>query len=186
MASEQLPPPPVPRPAVPYSRPVTTGATVTVACKLPSGLILRCFSEEMIEEPQQGGGTKPVRRSRPIPGKQFILRGTWTGSAGQAYAKNNPAVAELLPGGYCLTHGVPKEVWDHWYAQNKDTQLVQKRVVFAVPSLTGATEEAKKGRDVKSGLEPLDADKPASRMPGGVDRRVRMDVLTHDEGTSPR
>jgi len=187
MASEQqAPPPPIPRPVVRPSEPATTGATVTVACKLPSGLLLRVFAEEKHMEPTQSGEAKPVQVWRPIPGRQFAIRGTWTASAGQAFARNNPAVAELLPGNYALTHGVPKDLWDLWLSQNKNSHIVRNRVVFAFENFQTATDEAKKARDVRSGLEPLNPDRPAERMPGGVDRRVRMDVLIHDEGTSPR
>jgi hypothetical protein len=52
-----------------------------------------------------------------------------------------------------------------------------------------ATEDAKDpdARKVKSGLEPINQDNPAERMPGGVDRRLRMSVLQEGEpGTSPR
>jgi hypothetical protein len=181
-----MPPPPVPTPAIRHSRPVSTGQTVTVACKLPSGVLLRCHQMEKIAEPQQGGGYRDIMRSRPIPDKQFAIRGPWSGSAGQAYNKGNPAVAELLPGGYALTHGVPKEIWDHWLSENKNTPLVRNRIIFAYPAVATVTEEAHKLRAVKTGLEPLDPDKPAERMPGGVDRRMRLGILTQDEGTSSR
>ena len=187
---QELPPPPPPRPAVRHSRPRSTGSTVTVACKLPGGLLLRCFQEYKEQEPQRDGTNKEVRIWRPIPTMQFAVRGTWVGSAGQAFAKGNSAVAELLPGGYCLTHGVPKDVWDLWYSQNKDTQLVRNRVIFAVSSYTSAVEEAKKQRNVRSGLEPVDPAEPFRKMPGGANRAergLRVEVLAEDDGmTSPR
>jgi hypothetical protein len=162
---------------------------VTVACKVPNGLLLRVFAQHIYDDPQQDGTTKKVKSWRPIPGVQFAVKGPWAASAGQAFMRGNSAVAELLPGGYALTHGVPKDIWDRWLAQNKDTPLVQKRIVFASPSMAQATEDAKDpdARKVKSGLEPVDQDNPAARMPGGVDRRLRMSILQEGEpGTSPR
>ena len=85
--SGSLPPPPVPTPAIRHSRPVSVGQTVTVACKLPNGLHLRVFEMHKIQEPQQYGGTKPADQSRPIPGMEFIIKGPWVGSAGQAFAR---------------------------------------------------------------------------------------------------
>ena len=184
---EELPAPPQPRPAIPTSEPATTGETVTVACKLPAGLLLRIFQKQKYMEPTQSGVMKETDVWVAIPGRQYAVRGTWAASAGQAYNQGNTAVAELLPGGFALTHGVPKDIWDEWYAQNKDTAIVRKGVVFAAPGMQAATVEAKQARNVKSGLEPLDPDKPAERMPGGVDRRLRVSIL--QEGgpdTSPR
>ena len=187
-SGQELPPPPEPTPAVRYSRPRTTGETVAVACKLPGGLLLRVFDPFEYEDPQRDGSTKTVKSWRPVPDQQFAIRGPWVASAGQAYNRTNSAVAELLPGGYAITYGVPKELWDKWLHQNKTTNLVKKRIVFAMPSLQAATEEARKpeNRAVKSGMEPVDPDNPAQRMPGG-DRRVRISILQEGEpGTSPR
>lgn len=180
-----LPPPPEPRPVIRHNRPRSTGATVVVACKHPQGVILRMFEKETYQEPTQTG-SRDTERYRPIPDKTWVIRGTYVASAGQAYNRKNSAVAELLPGGYALTHGVPKEIWDNWLHYNRNTRMVRNHVIFAMPSMTAAAAEAKKLRAVKSGLEPLDPDKPAERMPGGVDRRLRMNVLIQDEGTSSR
>jgi hypothetical protein len=187
-SGQQLPPPPEPTPVIRYSRPRSTGATVAVACKLPGGLLLRIFAPFEYEDPQRDGSTKTVKSWRPIPGEQFALKGTWVATAGQAYQKTNSAVAELLPGGYAITYGVPRAIWDRWYEQNRNTPLVQKRIVFAASSLQQATVDAKteESRKVKSGLEPVDPEDPARRMPGGVDRRLRMSMLTEGEGTTPR
>lgn len=182
MANTDLPPAPVPRPRIAPSEPETTGETVTVACKLPGGLILRMFEEFEYQEPSQTG-MRDVKGYKPKQDKQWTIRGTYVASAGQAYNQANNAVAELLPGGYALTYGVPKEIWDNWYHYNRNTQMVKNKVVWAMPSLPAATERARTEdmRKVKSGLEPLNPARPAERMPGGVDRRLRMSVLDRDE-----
>jgi hypothetical protein len=172
-SGQQLPPPPEPTPAIRFSRPVTVGETVTVACKVPNGLLLRIFAEYTYMDPQQDGTSKPTKAYREIPNKRFAVKGPWAASAGQAYMRNNSAVAELLPGGYALTYGVPKDIWDKWYEQNRDTPLVQKRVIFATTSMAQATIDAKNERAVQSGLEPVDPDNPAAKLPGGRDRELR-------------
>jgi hypothetical protein len=187
MSGQQLPPPPEPRPAVRYSRPVETGQTVCVACKLPGGVLLRVFEPYTRMDPQQDGTAKPVKEWRAIPDLKFSVKGPWVASAGQAFMPQNSAVAQLLPGGFAITYGVPKDLWDRWLDQNKETNLVRKGIIFAAPSMMAATEEAKKARDVKSGLEPVDPNNPATRMPGGVDRRLRVSILQEGgEDTSPR
>jgi hypothetical protein len=176
------PQPPPPRPAVLVSRPATTGETVTIACKMPHGIILRIFDWEEYDEPMRDGSWKKVKRGREIPELQFVARGAWLGSAGQAYNPNNPAVAELLPGGYALTPGCPKEVWDRWHEQNVQSNLVRNKIIFAHHSHSTVQQEASGLRATKTGLEPLDPQKPADRMPGGVDRRLRVGVLDRETG----
>jgi len=166
--------------------PQTTGETVTIACKLPHGLVLRVFAWEEFDEPMRDGSFKRSKRARPIETMEYTVRGTWTASAGQAYARNNNAVTDLLPGGYALTYGVPKDTWDLWYEQNRHSALVRNNIIFAQLTHVKATEQSKELRSVKSGLEPLDPDKPGERMPGGVDRRLRLGILETGEGTSPR
>jgi hypothetical protein len=187
MASREveLPPPPVPHPAVTADDPVRTGETVTVACKLPAGLILRCFEWEKFKESTRDG-LQDSKRAREKPEMRFVVRGTWVGSAGQAFARNNPAVAELLPGGFALTPGCPKEIWDLWFEQNKESALVKNRVIFAHPEHASVVKSAQDHRAVTSGLEPVHPDNPGERL-GGVDRRLRaVGQLVNDEGTTPR
>jgi hypothetical protein len=181
-----LPQQPAPTPATRISRPVTTGDTVTVACKLPHGVILRVFDWEEFDEPMRDGTIRRGRRGKLIPDLQFTVRGTWLGSAGQAYNERNGAVAELLPGGYALTTGCPKEIWDRWHDQNEMSLLVQNKIIFAHATHSTVSIESAKLRAVTSGLEPLDRGKPAERMPGGVDRRVKIGELEKDDGTAPR
>lgn len=180
-----IPQAPSPRPAIPTSKPETTGDTVTVACKLPHGIVLRVFGFDEIDEPMRDGSWKKIKRPRPLEGLTFTVRGTWAGSAGQAFHRNNSSVAELLPGGYALTQGCPKHIWEQWYAQNQRSMIVRNKIVFAHASHSTIQHEARTFREVRTGMEPLDPSKPGERMPGGVDRRLRIGQITHDEGTSP-
>jgi hypothetical protein len=175
-----------PHPPTRLTRAATTGDTVTVACKLPHGVILRVFEWEEFDEPMRDGTIRRGRRGRPIDDQQFTIRGTWVGSAGQAYHAHNSAVAELLPGGFALTQGVPKELWDLWHEQNRHSALVKNKIIFAHATHTTMQTEAAGFRDVKSGLEPLDPARPGERMPGGMDRRLKMDILQVDDATSSR
>lgn len=170
------PTPTLSRPATRASAPATTGDTVTVACKMPHGLILRIFDWEDFDEPMRDGTMRTGKRARDT-GEHFTLRGTWTASAGQAYMPNNPAIAELLPGGYALTPGVPKDLWEKWYEQNRESAIVRERIVFAHAVHHTVVSEATQMRQVVTGLEPLDRANPAARMPGGVDRRLRIGIL---------
>jgi hypothetical protein len=170
------PPPPNPQPAVKYSRPVATGDTVVVACKLPSGIILRVFDWRKYQEPSRDGSIHESQRAVPIAGRQFVIKGPWIATAGQAYNSNNGAVGDLLPGGYAITEGCPREIWDGWYEQNKHSKLVESHVIMAHKDRNALIDEVRKHTSIISGLEPLDRANPGARM-GGVDRRLRLGIL---------
>jgi hypothetical protein len=180
MANNDVPAPPNPNPAVRYSRPTTTGDTVTIACKLPAGVILRVFEWHDYMEPLRDGTLKESRRAIPVPDAQFVVRGTWISTAGQAYNRNNGAVADLLPGGYAITEGCPKAIWDTWLEQNKQSDLVKNGIIFAFPDRNSVVEEVKKRPDVVSGLEPIDRSNPAAKM-GSIPSRLRFGILEQGE-----
>jgi hypothetical protein len=165
------------------SRPATTGDLMIVACKLPGGLILRWFDTVDSMEPQRDGTSKPIRISQEDPEKRWIVRGTMVASAGQAFV-NPLAASELLPGGYALTHGVPKEVWDHWLETNRHTNLVRNKVVFAYPDMSTAQEVSVEHKAVKSGLEPIDRNNPGEKM-GRIDRRLKLGILEDGGNMNP-
>jgi hypothetical protein len=177
MSLTDTPQSPPPHPAVQISRPATSGDTVTIACKIPHGIILRIFQWDEFDEPTRDGSWKRIKQARDIPDLQFVARGTWLASAGQAFNPSNPAVAELLPGGYALTPGCPKDIWDRWFEQNKQSLIVRNKLIFAHSDHPTVHQEATGMRETKTGLEPLDKNKPAERMPGGVDRRLRVGVF---------
>jgi hypothetical protein len=175
----------VPSPAVGFTRGKRSGDTVYVACKIPHGLILRVFEPEVVAELQRDGSSKDVKRWIPVPEAQFVIQGPWFASAGQAYNKNNGAVVQLLPGGYAITEGCPKDTWDKWYEQNKGTPLVKNGIIFAHKERQSVVDEARKRAKVESGLEPIDPANPGAKM-GGIDRRLKISVLDTGEGTAPR
>jgi hypothetical protein len=179
----QHPPPPVPTPATPVSRPTRTGDTVCVACKLPSGIILRIFVWETYAEPRRDGTVnREARRAIPVPGVEpFVIKGVWAASAGQGYNANNGAVADLLPGGYAITDGVPKDIWDKWLDQNKASRLVVNHIIFAHKDRPSLIQEVRKHSAILCGMEPLDRANPGARM-GGIDRRLRIGVLDGVDG----
>jgi hypothetical protein len=187
MADKPVPPAEEPRPVVPVSRPSSTGDTVTVACKLEQGLVLRVFEWEKFPELMRDGTVRDGQRARPIPELQFTLRGTWVASGGQVHNPNNTMVQELMPGGYALTHGVPRQTWERWLEQNRAEPYVTNRIVFAYPTGDpGLAKEAQANAHVKSGMEPVDPKNPAARIPGGMDRRLRIGILETGEGTMQR
>jgi hypothetical protein len=122
--------------------------TVTVACKIPNGLLLRTFHWETEKENTLHGYVDtPVAKEDP-----------------EKYHVKGPALPWgvkpqfNIEGGYALTPGIPKSFWEKWAEQNADFDAFKNGLVFAVPTLNEARAEAKGMAKVKSGLEPVDPD----------------------------
>jgi hypothetical protein len=120
--------------------------TVTVASKLPFGLILHIDDMVEVREAMYNGGERTVMRARPRPEK-YTLKGNAIDWAPQA---ENPR----LFGGYALTSGIPRDFWDAWLEQHKDSDLVKNYQVFAA-ARANTEGAAKEKSEIRSGLEPL-------------------------------
>ena len=140
----------------PVSTPVRGTDAVVVACKSPNGLILRYFVEVETMEGTPAGPRK-TKIWRETPSKRFTVRGP---------AKvANPHVpgAHLIQffetyGGYAITPGCPRDLWDQWAHFNED--LVSERIVQAFDSVEEAEVWCRQQRDVRSGMEPIDPQRP--------------------------
>lgn len=133
----------------------TSTPTVTVACKLPHGLVLRVFDMVETKEPLMGGGYHTVKQARERPDRIIVN--------GCAHPQNKAPLCQVVAG-YALTTGVPKEFWDRWLAQNANADMVKNNLIFAHENLRNAEAEATEKKDVRSGLERLD---PKS-LPKGI------------------
>lgn len=131
--------------------------TVTVACKLPHGLVLRAFNMIKVAEPVMGGGSREVPKAQQVPG-EFIVLGT-------SFPQNG-APRGRMEGGYTLTTGCPKELWERWLADNKDTPMVKNGLIFAHDSEKSAVSESREKELVRSGFERLDPNK----LPKGIEK----------------
>lgn len=128
--------------------PETGTATVTVALKHPTGIILDVFREETAHEPVMGGGTRPVKVFRST-GKQYPLNGN------RVPFGTTPNY--MILGGWALTPGIPKDVWETWLSQHHDHALVENGLIDAHENADYVEDFAKDPDRVslKSGLEPL-------------------------------
>jgi hypothetical protein len=136
--------------------PVSGTATVSVGCKLPSGLILRRF--EWHEETELGPiGSRTVRVSRPVAGSEFHIKGN-------AELNHMPAGmidrfgANLFPGGFAVTEGVPADLWSAWHEVMRDSQMCREGLIFALADPAEAAAEARTRASLRSGFEAIDPD----------------------------
>jgi hypothetical protein len=140
--------------------------TVTVACKLPAGLIADIRAEPKVMHTSQG--------DHLIAGP-VLASVTFTGSAAQRRLEAGGQVlgeAGNVVGGYGITPNVDKQFWDKWFEENKDYAPVAKGLIFALPSANAVRSEARDRAGVKNGMEPADRKDMAA---AGVEVRTDKD-----------
>jgi hypothetical protein len=120
--------------------------TVVVGCKLPSGFLLRVF--EFVDSTEATpAGSKKAKVARQLP-QVFEAKGSAT--------QPNKAPAHIVTeSGAGLTQGCPRELWELWLAQNKDTDLVKNGLIFAYDDLASARDLASEREGQKTGMEPM-------------------------------
>jgi hypothetical protein len=142
--------------------PQRSGATVTVGCKLPHGLVLRIFDFQEIRVPRLGGGEAIEKRAFQV-GDPVRING------------NAVAIGKIpeheIKGGFALTMGVPADFFAKWLEQNADADIVRQGLIFAKPSYDQATGHALEHKALRSGLEPIDTAKGSKdpRMVRGIE-----------------
>jgi hypothetical protein len=123
--------------------------TVTVACRLPHGMVLRLF--KMVDDViPSSNGPKTIKRSEMI-GEPVTLLGYTnekTGLRGEYLRTGRSAFA--------LTHGVNRDFFEEWLKQNHDNEAVKKGLIFMSGDAERAKDEASEKKSLKNGLEPLD------------------------------
>lgn len=147
---------------------------VTVACKIPMGLVLQCCRKTTYFEDTPGGARERVRYDKH--GQRFVARGTsYPALPPKGFPQRVPTV-----GGYALTQGIPADFWEQWLEQNADTDMVKNKLIFAYASLVDVRDEAREYAHVLSGLEPLVPDNDP-RVPKPLDATAMTSVLMADE-----
>jgi len=149
------------------SAPATGTDTITVACKLPSGLWLRVFRQSEVDVPISGmpGQFRKETQSRLV-GAPFRIAG--------AAQPVGAAPRALVVGGYALTTGVPRALWEEWLEQNRDSAIVRNSIVYAMDTREEAHDRAVEQEEVRSGLEPIDP-RTRTQTVNGDERKVPVD-----------
>lgn len=123
----------------------SAGAKVTVACKLPGGLILRLHTFVDTPENVAGNNVKMVKIARPH-GEPVLIKGNATPHG----------IQKPLVGGYMLTPNVDKDFFEEWMRQNKDHDAVKNGLIFAHEKRDSIEGIAEENAEKTSGMEPLD------------------------------
>ena len=128
-----------------------SGDTVSVACKVPMGMILRVHKRVMMPHKTTEGMIRDVPEYHQV-GKEYMVYGP-------SHPQNAGPHCTII-GDYAITPGIPREHWELWSQQHRGDMMVINRMIFAYSSnkIAGA---AKEHAELKSGLERLDS----SRLP---------------------
>lgn len=150
-------------PAVQVSK---SGKTVTVGCKIPTGLKLQLFRKVQWPEETRGGTIMRDRWDRY--GAHVIVRGPAvpTGTAPKGYRR--PAA---IVGGYGITPNVDADFMREWMQQNAQNPVVVSGMIFVQNDNASAVDQSKDQRELRSGLEPIVPDNDP-RIPKPVDGNV--------------
>jgi hypothetical protein len=127
----------------------TRNNVVTVACKIPNGLLLRIFRMAPARE-QTPTGFRDIDRAEQV---------------GETTKINGPSVPfgtvqeYTIIGGYALTPNVNKELFEAWLEQNAELPAVRAGLIFAHAKPAMVSDQAKEKKAAMSGLEPLNPDR---------------------------
>lgn len=136
-----------------------SSGTVTVACKIPHGLILQLCKEIEVVEDTQGG---PRTRKRWDKfGERIMIRGN-------SYPVSpKPGFPERCPtaDGYALTFNVSADFFEEWIKQNRRNPVVTGNLIYALPKTADVRAKAAEQKEIRSGLEPLDIEGNDPRIP---------------------
>ena len=141
----------------PPAAPVATN-TVWVACKHSTGLELTYYDqvETKIANPQ---GVETALVSRRNAARSFVVEGPTSIVNPHAAGPHLMRFREQF-GGYAITPGVSRELWDHWSKINY--VMIDAKIIAGFNSQEDAVKWCRAQRDVRSGLEPIDPADPAA------------------------
>lgn len=128
------------------------GSTVTVACKVPMGLVLKLYKKTRQHEPVMGGGSREIDAYVPDHSQRtYIIHGN-------SHPQDKSPIAQIADS-FALTHGIPKAFWDAWLEQNLESDMVRNGLIFAHVEGASVAAEAREKASERSGLERLDPTK---------------------------
>lgn len=126
---------------------LTARRVVTVACKLPHGLVIRDFSEHVAHENVLGGGQRKVKVFRAT-GRPIRLKGP-------VVPDEFVRLVEVV-GGYAITEGVDAEIYGRWQRANAESLFIVNELVYGHEDGAHLRAWAREHASVKSGMEALD------------------------------
>lgn len=131
---------------------------VTVALKMPAGLILSTFIMREINEATPVG-FRQVQKAFPSGRQQVRLNGyaTPVGMSPKCEVIN----------GFAITKGVPADIWEQWLKDNIDSIMVERGIIYGDPDMDNVKRHCLEHDKLENGLQPINP-KGDIRMPGKI------------------
>jgi len=125
--------------------------TVTVACRLPHGLVLQLQRQTSRPEPVMGGGFRDVHVWEKV-GQTVTLKG-WSHPVDRAAPTD-------ITNGYALTYGVDAEFMTAWMEQNADHPAVISGNIMVMTRTGDIKTKTQDHVGERVGFEPHDPKNP--------------------------
>ena len=131
--------------------------TVTVACKIPQGLVLQLQHPMMRRVPTGRGMENDYQEIEVM---------VYGGPRHHVFGPSVPAqggvpggyiLPKAIEGGYALTDGIPASFWATWKEQHAKADYVTSGMIFAYDDASAKSAAREQGERL-SGLEPLHLD----------------------------
>jgi hypothetical protein len=127
------------------------------------GRLERAGANATAQGKNQSSGTATVTVGCKLP-HGLMLDITEEGKAGRRFRIKGSNSAGII-GGFGLTPGVPKDLWDAWHKKHEQLEFVRNGLVFAYDKTGDASARAKEvGGDLSSGLDPIDPNKKRNKI----------------------
>lgn len=107
--------------------------TVSVACKIPNGIVMQMGEKKVVLH----GSNVAIDKTN------FILS------------------PHLAPNGFGITNNVDEDFFKAWMAEHKTLEAVKNGLIFAASKSNDTIAQTKDRKDIKTGLERIDPNKPA-------------------------
>ena len=149
--------------------------TVTVGCKVPTGLRLQLCKKTSYFEDTPSGSKERFRYDRV--GEMVVVQGPAQAVGTTPRGYKAPLIA---PGGYALTQNVDADFFEEWMRQNAQNPIVKNKMIIVHGNARDAAAESRELAGVKSGLEPLNVEGDDPRIPKPISPGVDK-IQTADE-----
>lgn len=138
--------------------------TVTVACSLPHGFQLQLQERVLIPAPSREDANRKEQISRHV-GVPITINGP---ARNRDPKRMMDGTGVLVAGGYALTPGVDKDIWEKFAAQMAEWPPIATGQVFARERDDHARGQARAGDAGPSGFEPFNPKEPPAEFAGKI------------------
>lgn len=151
-----------------------TGETVTIACKLPCGILAEVWDmdpDKAMQVPDGMGGMKTIhpRLRYSAVSERLLIKGNAAARRMERGDDRGIPLSELpsleqVSDGFGLTFNVNKDWAGLWFSQNKDWPPVRDGMIFQAKNAASAKDQARDHKGIKTGMEPIDPFKPGTDL----------------------